>query len=276
MKKVYDRINDRLICYRRNANDSFWDEHWSKSSISNVYKSISKYNLVLLITKKYLNPQDGPILEGGCGIGQFVYSLSKANYKCVGIDFAKNTVKRAKKLNLKLDLRVMDIRKLDFPDNFFAGYWSMGVIEHFFDGYDDILNEMYRVLMPGGFIFITVPVISRLRKLKILLGQYIEISDNKHKLLNFSDFYQFILNRKKIINDFRNVGLNLVEIRNKGGIKGLKDEILILKVLFTHILELRNQNVFTKAMVKFLDIILSPITGHMALFVFKKEIYSRK
>ena len=38
------------------------------------------------------------------------------------------------------------------PMNLLKGYWSLGVIEHFWTGYDDILSEMYRVLTPGGLL----------------------------------------------------------------------------------------------------------------------------
>jgi len=53
-----------------------------------------------------------------------------------------------------------DVRKLNFPDHYFDGYWSLGVIEHFYKGYDEIIHKIYRVLHPGGFLFLTVPEMS--------------------------------------------------------------------------------------------------------------------
>jgi ubiquinone/menaquinone biosynthesis C-methylase UbiE len=227
--------------------------------------------LVGRVTKKYLRSQDGPILEGGCGVGQFVYLLSEAGYKCIGIDIAEETIKRARKANPSLNLEIMDVRELEFPDNYFAGYWSLGVIEHFFEGYDEILNEMSRVVKPGGDIFVTVPVMSLQRRLKAFFGFYETASEEINNKFSKSDFYQFIFTHKKLINNFTKNGLELVEIRNKGGIKGLGDEVAIFKAPFRFISGLRNKNIVFKSLVKLLDIILSPVAGHMGLFVFKKQ-----
>ena len=43
-------------------------------------------------------------------------------------------------------------------------------IEHFIDGYDAILSEMYRVIKEGGYLFLTVPSMSIIRKVKAALG----------------------------------------------------------------------------------------------------------
>jgi ubiquinone/menaquinone biosynthesis C-methylase UbiE len=236
-----------------------------------MYKLMSKHNLIKRITKKYLRPQNGPILEGGCGVGQFVYSLSEAGYTCVGIDIAKETIKRAQKTNPSLNLKVMDVRDLKFPDNYFAGYWSLGVIEHFFEGYDEILNEMYRVIKPGGHLFISAPTMSLLRKLKAFFGVYEIASGEIKNAFNKSDFYQFIFPHKKLINDFTKKGLELVEVRDTGGIKGLKDEVTLFKTILKFISEQRNKNIVFKSFVKSLDIVLSQVSGHMGLFVFKKR-----
>lgn len=270
MKVIYDRAQNQLVCYRKDINNSFWENHWRNTDISSLYKSLSKYNLLRRITKKYLSPQDGLILEGGCGIGQFVYSLSQAGYECIGIDTAEETVAKIKSLYPALNVTVMDVRKLDFPDNYFAGYWSIGVIEHFLEGYDDILNEMFRVVKPGGYMFVRVPVMSFLRRLKAFFGLYETISSNNNENISKVYFYQFIFSHKKIINDFAKKELELVEMRNKGGIKGSGDEIPMLKAALQYIAQLRNKNLVFKSFVKLLDIILSPITGHTCLFVFKK------
>lgn len=268
MEIYYDKAQNRLVYFRQDI-DGFWDKRWTKSNIPAIYKSLSKYNLVVRITQKYLHPEDGPILEGGCGIGQFVYSLQSEGYKTIGVDTAQNTIKKIEKTNPELDVRVMDVEKLDFPDNYFAGYWSMGVIEHFYEGYDKVLDEMWRVVKKGGYIFVTVPTMCLLRRIKVFLNLYTDVIDFPK-----SDFYQFVLPREMIIRDFRNKGLKLIEKRNKGGIKGLGDEIKILKKPLSYISSIRHRNTLLKSAVKALDMILSPAAGHSCLFVFKKSIKS--
>ena len=270
MQVLYDSSEKRLVCYRKKSDNAFWDIHWSKEDILRSHNSMSKYNLVIRVTKKYIHPDDGPILEGGCGVGQFVYLLSEGGYECIGIDTAEKTIKRVQRTNPSLNLKIMDVRDLKFPDNYLAGYWSMGVIEHFFHGYNDILNEMHRVVKPGGYLFVTVPVMSVLRRVKAYFGFYERVNNSVQNDLNKSAFYQFILPHEKIINDFKKKGLKFVEMRSKGGIKGLNDEIMIFKSLFRLISELRNKNIVFKSLSKLLEIILSPLAGHMKLFVFRK------
>ena len=73
------------------------------------------------------------------------------------------------KIDPNLNIKFSDVKHLFLEDNSVAGYWSLGVIEHFWDGYSEISNEMLRVIKPEGFLFITHPYISSLRRLKILL-----------------------------------------------------------------------------------------------------------
>jgi len=270
MKIIYDRPQKQLICYRRGVKDSFWDGHWRDTDIWGAYRSMSKHNLVARITKKYLCPHNGPILEGGCGVGQFVYSLSEVGYKCIGIDIAEETITRAQMVNPSLQLEVMDVKELDFPDNHLAGYWSMGVIEHFFEGYDDIVSEMRRVVKPGGYVFVTVPVMSLLRRIKAFLGAYESAPLKIKNGIMADEFYQFIVPHEKLVNDFTRKGFELVEMRNKGGMKGLGDDLMVSKSLLRAISRLRSKNIVFKCLVKLLDVVLSPVTGHMGLFVFKQ------
>jgi ubiquinone/menaquinone biosynthesis C-methylase UbiE len=270
MKSFYEKATGCLVCYKEHVGDSFWDNHWGDTDIATLYKSLSKYNLITRITKKYLSPKDGPILEGGCGVGQFVYSLSKAEYECVGVDVARATIANVKNLYPSLNLRVMDIRKIDFPNNYFAGYWSLGVIEHYIEGYNKILDEMFRVVQPGGYIFVQVPIMCLLRRLKALFGLYETAPAESKNNFSKANFYQFVFPPRKLINDFTKQGLELVEMRSNAGIKGLGDEVVILKARLRFISELRNKNIVLKGLVKLLDLVLSPVTGHMRLFVFKK------
>jgi SAM-dependent methyltransferase len=270
MDVIYDKWERCLLCYGKNPNPSFWDNHWTDADISETYKSLSRYNLVKRVTKKYLQPKDGPVLEGGCGVGQFVYCLSEAGYESIGIDSAKETVAKVKRAHPTLNVTVMDVRKLEFPDDYFAGYWSLGLIEHFYEGYEDVLSEMYRVLRPGGYVFVTVPVMSLLRRLKAALGFYKQICGNRPNRVNDAEFYQFILRRGSVINSFVKRGLRFLYMRQKFGIKGLADEVSILRVPLMNLVELRSRNVIIKGFVKLIDIILSPLTGHTGFFVFRK------
>lgn len=271
MNRVFfDKQQRHLACFRTSADSTFWDQHWGDADIARVYNSLYHHNLVVRLTRRYVGPQDGPVLEGGCGMGQFVYCLSRAGYDCIGVDVAERTIRRAQEAMPGLQLFVMDVRKLEFPDDNFAAYWSMGVIEHFPEGYEQILSEMYRVVKPGGYVFLTVPIMSLLRRTKASLGLYEELSD-KSGADPGPDFYQYILSHKKIIQDFTHRGFALMRVYNKGGIKGLGDEVPVLKRPLQWVTGLRDKGLFLKGCVKALAMSLSPVANHTQLFVFRKH-----
>ncbi len=168
--RYYDEINKRLLYFRKKVDGKdLWDNHWLKT-LNEDRKLIYSYkpkSLVCKITSKFLTPRDGPILEGGCGLGYNVYHLSKLNYKIIGVDNANKTIELIKKQNPELNFQFGDVRKLSYQKNYFAGYWSLGVIEHFFDGFSQIALEMKRVIKPNGFLFLTFPYMSPFRKLKV-------------------------------------------------------------------------------------------------------------
>lgn len=267
MKIEYDRQTKRLLYFKSDSIHS-WDKQWAMFDIKNTAMTLSGFNLVSRTTKKYLNIHDGPILEGGCGLGQFVYGLTKTGYDCVGIDNAEETVARIRQTFSDLNVKVMDVTKLDFPDNHFAGYWSLGVIEHFQNGYDEIVDEMFRVVMPGGYVFLTVPAMSRLRKCKAVFGKYPEISCNMEKGEDI--FYQYAFSPEELKKDFRDNGFNLITASFKGGIKGLRDEVPIFGRAMRFLNEIRQKNIATKCLFVLLDALIAPLAGHVCFFVFQK------
>ena len=264
MLRFYDPNKNRLVYLGRAASSEFWDEQWSSLQAT---KQIEKKRNPLITgkTKKYL-PIGSRVLEGGCGRGEYVYLLGKSGFSTIGIDFAKKTVKKINELYPNLDIRFGDIKNMDFDDGFFDGYWSFGVIEHFYDGYEDVVTEMCRVLKPQGFLFIIVPTMSPLRKYFSKKGKYPIWEHENHDV---DKFYQFALDANKIVTDFENGGFKLREMRPYGGLKGFKDEVTFLKPVLQPIFD--SQNIFIKAIKIFLDFILQPIAAHTTLFVFQKN-----
>ena len=274
MQKFFDKYNNRLVFIGKKANSNFWDEHWDvddfRKAVISDFGLSSPRRRVLKLTKKYLHPQDGPILEGGCGRGQNVYVLQKAGFNCIGVDYAKKTVVKINKLIPEIDVRYGDVRKLEFENGYFAGYWSLGVIEHFWDGYDEILLEIKRVLKPGGYLFLTFPYMSPLRILKAKLGLYPSLN-NLNKIEILTNFYQFALDHKKVLKDLEKLGFRLKYKKSFGGIKGFKDEITPLKTVFQKLYDYKGKSFLIKALKFLLNEILSIFAGHFILLIFKKD-----
>jgi len=266
VKQYYDIKNKRLVYTGNASNSDFWDKHWKQNTIEKLYpKKISPFDYLISTTKKYL-PAESFILEGGCGTGQQVFKLQKSGYKVTGIDYAEKTVETVKKAKPELDIRLGDVRKTDFPDNYFDGYWSFGVIEHFYKGYNEILNEMYRILKPDGFLFITFPHMSRLRKIKARKNKYPVWKNSEKEIKNF---YQFALDEKKVTTDLQKIGFKLIKKQHLSGIKGLKDEVKVLKKPLQKIYDSRR--FFGLATAKIISVLFANFSSHSILLVLQKK-----
>lgn len=264
MKKCYDLSNKRLIfCGAIADNSQYWDSLWSVDDFPKYVKD-GRNPFIVNSTAKYL-PKRSKILEGGCGRGDKVYALWVAGYDAYGIDFAKETVNKINEAVPELNVKFGDLRHLDFPDCFFDGYWSIGVIEHFFDGYMTIAEEMYRVLRKGGYLFLTVPTMSVLRKIKASLRLY---PDCEHDNEIRDKFYQFALSQESVIEQFTSIGFKFVKYSPRDGVKGLKDEIGILRSPLQWCWEAKS--IFARVMKKIIDFTVKRFSGHMAFYVFKK------
>ena len=265
--KYFDDKNKRLVFIKEIADSKFWDERWDITNLREKVTSVSTgtRNFVVRITKRYLDTSDGPIWEAGCGLGQNVYALSKNGFNCIGVDFAKKTVEKINEAIPEIDIRCCDVRHLDFPDEYFSGIWSLGVIEHFYKGYDDIVLEVKRTLIAGGYFFVTFPSMSLLRRIKSKFGQYPIFSEKNNDIQNF---YQFALNPDDVIKRIECAGFKFIKTTNQGGTKGLKDEVRILKPILQNISN--SKSLPSKLINYFIGLICSPFAGHVKYMVFKK------
>ena len=264
MRRFYDKSQKRLVYLGKVASSDFWDEQWSLESLSKRIESV-RNPIITAKTKKYL-PKGSRLLEGGCGQGQYVYLLEKAGFPTTGVDFAKRTVEKVNEYYPSLDIRYGDVRNMAFEDGSFDGYWSFGVVEHFYEGYDAITSEMSRVLRQNGYLFMIVPTMSPLRKYLSRKGKYPSWDGGEEKV---AEFYQFALDANQIVVNFEHAGFKLCEMMPYGGLKGFKDEVVILKPILQPIFD--NQNVFVKVFKKVLDYAFQPFAAHTTLFVFQKK-----
>ena len=104
-----------------------------------------------LIDFDSLKNQD--VLEVGCGNGSHAQLLVPYARSYTGIDLTsyavKSTTKRLSYLDANGSIVQMDAESMNFADESFDLIWSWGVIHHSANT-RQILEEMYRVLRPGG------------------------------------------------------------------------------------------------------------------------------
>lgn len=263
MSKFYDAGNNRLVFYHENAQQSFWEKHWAKTKKNGInYSNISPFDYILNITKKHL-PKGTKVLEGGCGLAENVFKLQKSGYDSYGIDFAEETINEVRKSYPDLKLFVNDVKSIQFDDNTFDGYWSPGVIEHFSEGYTDIVSEMHRVLKPGGYAFVSFPHMSKYRQKKAEKGRYSLLKD-----FSKENFYQFALDKNKVVSDFEKAGFNHIKTYYRDGFKGFKDEVKSGTSFLNRIYN--NQNPLIRSLILIFNCLFSRYYSHIAIAIFKK------
>lgn len=261
---AYDSTHKRLALFQREATPDFWDEQWDKEELLKNITSGNTYHFLKKTTTTYV-PVGGRILEGGCGTGQVVYAMDTWGYKAQGVDYAAKTVQTVNELVPDLQITLGDVRNLDFPDSTFDAYWSLGVIEHFWNGFEPITKEAARVLKPGGYLFLTFPWMSPLRRIKARLGMYPDIKS----VQNVDAFYEFMLDTPSIVRQLESQGFTCVESFPHDALKGLKDEVTLLRPILQPLY--KSRSMFARAIRYALTLILARITGHMMLLVCKKS-----
>jgi SAM-dependent methyltransferase len=241
MRVYYDKGNRRLVYIGERATQDFWDRHWDTENFRENVERGKNNKFILKTLNKYILDKKGKILEGGCGMGRVVYCMQTHGYESVGVDFAKKTIELVNEAIPELDVRVGDVRDLPFPDDYFTGYWSFGVIEHFYEGYYDISKEMRRVLINGGYLFLSFPYMSPLRRLKAKLCLYDDFKGEGKE-----NFYQFALDPGIVIKDFEAVGFKLLDKKPASGSKGIKDEVSMFKPLLQKLYGYQGKSVWIR------------------------------
>ena len=258
----------RLLFLHKEASPVFWDQRWENEDWVKTITRSRKSRYWKGLLRKYLPDKNSRILEGGCGDGRLVDAMKYWGYEAVGVDFAAKTVERINEAMPALDVRYGDVRKLDFENEYFDGYWSLGVIEHFWEGYLDILSEMNRVLKPGGYAFIAFPAISILDKIQILTGRYKVFRDNEKP----ASFYQFGLTIKSVKNDFLQMGFEYITIQRRNGLLGVERFIPSFKNVNQKLMSLSQKSKLIKVLYFATSNLLTPLCYHSALMVVRKSI----
>jgi ubiquinone/menaquinone biosynthesis C-methylase UbiE len=125
------------------------------------------------------------ILDVGCGDGTYAYVLSKLGAVVSGQDLSEtqiehaNTRKYGASNELKGEFICGDATKLKFESNTFDCVFSADFFEHIDKSTkQEVLREIYRVLIPGGILVIKTPNLDYLR-LVINIKRFINLLKGK-------------------------------------------------------------------------------------------------
>ena len=181
-----------LAYYSRAANEEFWSEHWGGQDVDRLVRIASTSPLTTYLEDAL--PPAGRILEGGCGLGQYVILLRQRRHAVIGADWSQEALQRSRKAVASSPLAVMDLSRLAVRNAAFAAYISLGVVEHDQDGPDAIVAEAARVLLPGGRLLLSVPYWNGVRRL--LTRRLVREGDAIRAA--GGEFYQFAFTRQEV------------------------------------------------------------------------------
>ena len=111
----------------------------------------------------------GKFLDIGCGPGSSVRAAEDSGWESIGVDIDTKLIELGRK-KLKVDIRNTPLLESEFEANQFDFIRLRDVIEHLPNPYE-VLLEVKRLLVPGGFALIATPNEDALpTQLRLLMG----------------------------------------------------------------------------------------------------------
>lgn len=108
------------------------------------------------LIEKY-TPEGGKVLDAGCGIGELERELDCERWRVTGVDISSDYIEHDRQQNDQVQWVQCVIEHMPFPDGCFDTVVAVDVLEHVLH-LDDAIRELLRVLKPGGYIIVRVPL----------------------------------------------------------------------------------------------------------------------
>lgn len=102
------------------------------------------------------------VLDLGCGLGRHSILFAKKGFKVTSIDLSEYSISHLREWehreHLYIRSKLSDMNKLPFPNNAFDCIFSYHMIScRESDGVRQMIDEIKRVLKPGGEVYLTIP-----------------------------------------------------------------------------------------------------------------------
>lgn len=133
--------------------------HWYKSPFSKKSRLYFGYLQICADFIKTADKKETIILDAGCGDARFLKLLQDHSFEQLyGADYSRRAIEFGKLMLPSAHLTEASIVHLPYVEHFFDAVFLIETLEHIPpDEISPILQELKRVLKPGGQLIITVP-----------------------------------------------------------------------------------------------------------------------
>jgi SAM-dependent methyltransferase len=227
---------------------------WSKEEAFDLLRSCDDDG-IFDVLKTYVT-QEARVLESGCGMARYVRYLTDRGWRCVGLEYRKETVNAVRDIWPDLDIVQGDVAAAPFPDDSFDAIISLGVVEHFPDGPNKPLSDMFRILKVGGVAIITVPCLNSVRRFKrktgivdllslprALVAGTLKAEFRRPTRFNrtfryavyppFGNFFEYRMTPREFANEVRAAGFEILDHRPHAQMDGIYHELNPLGLLIS-------------------------------------------
>jgi len=111
--------------------------------------------------EKWKRTDKRTVLDLGCGLGRHAILFAQYGFDVSAVDLSEYALEVVnswkEKEKLEISTASADMKNLPYENEVFDCIWSYHVVSHTdTPGFKDVLNEIKRVLKPGGEIFLTL------------------------------------------------------------------------------------------------------------------------
>ncbi|MCB1193394.1 MAG: class I SAM-dependent methyltransferase [Leptospiraceae bacterium] len=136
--------------------EGYWDD--GEKSFDLDWWDIAHRNIYTYFIKNFMKPDNGTLMDVGCGLGFFIKMLNqrKPDWKTMGYEMSEKAVFYAKNQNGLNNIYSGRVEDSGLKPNSIDVITLWDVIEHI-PKPQPLLNYLYTVLKPGGFLFVQTP-----------------------------------------------------------------------------------------------------------------------
>ncbi|MDH4127769.1 MAG: class I SAM-dependent methyltransferase [Spirochaetota bacterium] len=219
-----DYINCSSFSYVKcsNCGLAFQDPQPTQNEINKMYEDdyykyiLENHNAFFNLTKLGLDdvnidklynkfPNEKRFLDIGCATGLLLNYVREKGWDTHGVEICKQSVHYARS-NFNLNILDKPLEECKFRDNYFQVIHFAHLIEHV-PNPNRLLNEVYRILQPGGYVIVTTPNTD---------GLFAKIYKDKWRLAIQDHLFLFSKKNLKLL--LEKVGFSLLDQLSWGGI----------------------------------------------------------